>query len=194
MDAGLDVVVSTFSKRLKMDHEKNGPRFRRATQTQFPLPRDSLEKYKLARAYIEHENILVGQRITWYITFQGFLFTAFFVAIGLLDGVRFAQTIVEKPLIAVGVCGVCIAGLISSALCFALQKVAYDQIKEVQTWWESDSAHKHYPVITGRVKLADARFIFSSEQLATALVCIWVLFLAAFLCGVFFHIHKLITQ
>ncbi|HTI70203.1 MAG TPA: hypothetical protein VMF06_09560 [Candidatus Limnocylindria bacterium] len=38
---------------------------------------EAVEFFKHCRRQIEHEDTLVNQRLTWFITFQGFLFTAY---------------------------------------------------------------------------------------------------------------------
>ena len=148
-------------------------------KVQTALPNDSLEKYKLARAYIEHENNLVAQRTTWYITFQGFLFASFFVSIRLFDKSTFPACTRESLFVAFGICLICALGLLSSFLLFALQDVAYRQIRHVQDWWEATGAANWFPLITGRIRLSKGRFLLSADKLIALIVLVWVLFIAA---------------
>jgi hypothetical protein len=143
------------------------------------LPPDSLEKYQLARSYVEHENTLVAHRTTWYITFQGFLFAALFFAVRLFDKNGFPACSPESPFVAFGIILICALGLLSSFLLFALQGVAYDQIKHVQAWWEATGVAKYYPVITGRIRLSRGRFLLRADKLIGLIVLVWVLFVVA---------------
>ena len=109
-----------------------------------------LEMYKLARAQVEHENTLVGQRITWFLTFQGLMLTAFFVAIGLLGKERTQFSELARANISVAVLLLAAIGFMSCIACFLLVRAAYAQINVVEEWWRAHSIPKSaFPDITG---------------------------------------------
>ena len=115
-----------------------------------------LEMYKLARAQVEHENTLVGQRITWFLTFQGLMLTAFFVAIGLLGKEKTQFSELARANISVAVLLLAAIGFMSCIACFLLVRAAYAQINVVEEWWRAHSIPKSaFPDIILQVKLTD---------------------------------------
>ena len=110
-----------------------------------------LDLYKLARGQVEHENTLVGQRITWYLTLQGFLFAAAFVAAGTLLGPgdpAISTTGLRHLTVAAGL--MCFLGIASSVACFLLIRAACAQIEHVADWWGQQGIVGRYPAVTGK--------------------------------------------
>lgn len=140
------------------------------------------DQYKVARAHVEHENTLIGQRITWYLTFQGFLFTAFFVAIGLFDGAKKFSSI-ERQHLAAGVYVLGLLGLASSVICYKLIQAAYSQIAVVEDWWASLHHPKgSFPPLTGMGGFKIGDYHVTAAHFLVALGLVWIA-----LMGIFFH-------
>lgn len=92
-----------------------------------------LEQYKLVRAQIEHENTIIGHRITWFLTFQGFMFAALFAAFSAMDKV---QSGALKPCaLGIAVSMLCAFGFLSAFGCRLLVKTALAQHDAVVLWW-----------------------------------------------------------
>jgi hypothetical protein len=80
-------VIKLNLKRLALKTQENGERYMAEPQDYSKYPQENYNEFttpdvtawKLARAAIEHENNLVNQRITWLLTSQAYLLTAFAV-------------------------------------------------------------------------------------------------------------------
>jgi hypothetical protein len=151
-------------------------------------PRDSrqpggandLELYKLARAQIEHENTLVSHRITWFLTLQGFLFTAVFLtAAGLLDPNKAAMDPIGRRYLAVAIGMLCLVGIGSSVACFLLVRAAYKQIDVVNSWWKGREARAaKFPLITGGGGIDVYGYRVTGADFAHIILIIWSVLLA----------------
>jgi hypothetical protein len=155
-----------------MNEESRG----RSTQSLQPQ-----EQYAIARAQIEHENSLVGHRITWYLTFQGLLFTAFFVAIGLFEPSKFAPGSLARQHLAIGVFFLGFLGIGSSIVAFALIRAAYSQIDSVKMWWVRLRHPKDFfPPLSGEGHFAVFGYKVSTIHFLMILGFVWVGFLSLF--------------
>lgn len=114
------------------------------------VPCSLLDSYKNARGQIEHENTLIGHRITWFLAFQGLLFTAFFVALGLLDHDK-GFVAWQRGLVGVGAILICCLGIGSAVVCAKLVELAYGQVGRVTAWWKACAKEnrKRYPPLYG---------------------------------------------
>ena len=144
-----------------------------------------LELYKLARAQIEHENTLVSQRITWYLTLQGFLFTAVFLtAANLVDPNKVGMDPRGRLYLAIAIGLLCVLGIISSVACYLLIRAAYRQIDEVSGWWNerSDLAAK-FPLVTGTGGFDRLGYRVTGADFAHVILLIWVVLLILLVCA-----------
>jgi hypothetical protein len=92
------------------------------------------DAYKNARGQIEHENTLIGHRITWFLAFQGLLFTALFVLLGLLDVTKGFNNW-QRGFFGAGALLLCVLGAGSAFVCGRLVSLAYGQLEQVRLWW-----------------------------------------------------------
>lgn len=134
---------------------------------------------KLARAQIEHENTLVSQRITWYLTLQGFLFTAVFLtAANLLDPSKAGMHPTGRLYLAIAIGLLCVLGIGSSISCYLLIRVANAQIDEVSGWWESRSTlAAKFPRITGNGGFRLLGYRVTGADFAHVILLIWLVLL-----------------
>ena len=98
-----------------------------------PNPKLS-ERYEFAREHLRHEDGLVNHRVTWFLVFQGLLFTALMAGFGLLDSEKvfdnYERTYVRTVLIVL-----MILGIGSSFVAHRLIRAAYWQMDDVARWW-----------------------------------------------------------
>lgn len=144
-----------------------------------------LELYKLARAQIEHEDTLVSQRITWYLTLQGFLFTAVFLtAADLLDPTKAGMHSTGRLYLAIAIGLLCVLGIGSSITRYLLIRAAYRQIEKVSGWWNgrSERAAK-FPRITGAGGFDFLGYRVTGADFAHVIFVIWVVLLALLMCA-----------
>lgn len=143
----------------------------------------ALERYKLARGQIEHENTLIGQRITWYLTLQGFLFAALFVALGLLfDTSKFPKLLIARTDLAAAITVLPIVGVFASVACFLLIRSAYAQIDRVVGWWSEQRLEaSDFPPITGTGGFSLFRYRVTGADFVLVLLVVWLLFLGLIL-------------
>ena len=120
---------------------------------------EDADAYKIARAQVEHENTLVSQRITWYLTLQGLLFAAFFVVLGQIWDAKFPLSI--RPHLAFAVWMLMLVGASSSIVCYLLIRAAYRQIDAVQDWWLRRGASAAFPPVTGQGHVQAGGMAFS---------------------------------
>lgn len=134
--------------------------------------------YKHVRGQIEHENLLIGHRITWFLAFQGLLFAAFFVAIGLQDTARHFSAW-QRALIGFGTVLVCVLGFASSLVCAKLVELAYGQVGRVTRWWQrkADTRRDEYPPLYGLEAPGDetTQPAAGAEKFLHAIGVMWVL-------------------
>jgi len=128
--------------------------------------------YKLARSQIEHENTLISQRITWYLTLQGLLFTAFFVALGQIWDAKFPPPL--RPHLAFAVWMLMLVGASSSIVCYLLIRAAYRQIDAVQDWWLQQGASPAFPPVTGQGHVKAGGMAFSGAEFVLVLFFVWL--------------------
>ena len=139
------------------------------------------QQYGMARAQIEHENTLIGQRITWYLTFQGLLFTAFFVALGLFDPTKFKPGGIVRQHLAVGIFFLGFLGVSSSVAAYSLIRAAYAHIDAVRLWWDGLKHPKSlFPPLTGEGGFKIAGFQISPIQFLILICLVWIGLLAIF--------------
>ncbi|VWX62914.1 membrane hypothetical protein [Burkholderiales bacterium 8X] len=134
---------------------------------------EALDKFKLARAYIEHENTLIGQRITWFLTLQGFLFTAFFLTAQLpwKDGKPMAGL---WMLADVGTIVIAFLGAGSSLLVFVLLAMALRELELVGAWWAKQRDRGGFPPVTADPSPVNAHCF------SIAFVIVWIALAVAF--------------
>lgn len=134
-----------------------------------------LELYKVARAQVEHENILIGQRITWYLTLQGFLFTAVFLtAANLVDPGKAAMNPTGRLYLAIAIGLLCVLGIGSSISCYLLIRVANKQIDEVSGWWNRDNDRAlRFPLITGKGGFDCLGYRITGADFTHVILVIW---------------------
>lgn len=142
-----------------------------------------LERYKLARGQIEHENTLIGQRITWYLTLQGFLFAALFVALGLLfDTSKLPKCSIARTYFAAAITLLPMVGVLASVACFLLIRSAYAQIDRVVGWWSKQRLQvTDFPPITGTGGFILFRYRVTGADFVLVLLVVWLLFLGLIL-------------
>ena len=133
---------------------------------------DHEDAYKIARAQVEHENTLVSQRITWYLTMQGLLFTAFFVVLGQIWDTKFPLSL--RPHLAFAVWMLMLVGASSSIVCYLLIRAAYRQIDAVQDWWLKRGASAAFPPVTGQGHVKAGGMAFSGAEFVLVLFLVWV--------------------
>ena len=143
----------------------------------------ALERYKLARAQVEHENNLISQRITWYLTLQGFLFAALFVAVGLLfDAHKFPKFEIARSYLAAAIAVLPVVGALASVACFLLIRSAYAQIDAVVSWWSAQGFEiTDWPPITGTGGFSLFGHRVTGADFVLVLLAIWIFFLALFM-------------
>lgn len=134
----------------------------------------ALDKFKLARGFIEHENILIGQRITWFLTLQGLLFTAFFLAVQ-LPWEKASDCYRGLSLVAiVGTFCIGALGIASSYVVWAIMRIALLEIRRVASWWKRQG-HEGLPLrISGRGGSVNA------HNFAWVFAIVWSVLLVAF--------------
>ncbi len=138
--------------------------------------------YKLARSQIEHENTLVGQRITWFLTFQGLLFAALFVALGLFDVGKFPAGSPIRTHLAIAVVLMCLVGAASSLVCYALIRAAYAQHDVVAKWWNSMGVNPNaFPRIAGVGGFVLLGRSITGTDFLFAVFLVWLAFIGLFL-------------
>ena len=138
-----------------------------------PTPHDC---YQMARAQIEHEDGLVGHRMTWFLTLQGFLFAAAFVGLGLFAN-RQNFGPVEQVCLVLILYFIAAYGIVSSYLCSRLISGAFDQMKDVRTWWDGTPYPKNaFPPLQGQhgVTVFGKRLNYIHFDLVVA--GIWIVF------------------
>lgn len=160
-----------------MSAVRSRPRPRGLRQTEAS---SDLELYKLARAQVEHENTLVSQRITWYLTLQGFLLTAVFLtAANLLDPKNASMHPTGRLYLAIAIGLLCLLGVGSSITCYLLIRVAYKQIKEVAGWWNGRAALTlKFPRITGEGGFDCLGYRVTAADFTHVILLIWVVLVA----------------
>ena len=92
------------------------------------------ERYEFAREHLRHEDGLVNHRVTWFLVFQGLLFTALMAGFGLLDLAK-EFDIYESTFIRVVLDLLLLLGIGSSLVAHRLIRAAYWQMDEVALWW-----------------------------------------------------------
>lgn len=93
-----------------------------------------LDKWKIAREMIVHEDALTSQRITWILQYNGFLFAAVGLVIGALNHheVKNSTAILMYGLFGLAACalGVRLSGASHEQL-----KGAFQQLRVITSWW-----------------------------------------------------------
>lgn len=94
------------------------------------------ERYEFAREHLRHEDGLVNQRVTWFLVFQGLLFTALMAAFSLLDTEKQftpdQRLFVQRILLLIMV-----LGFSSSLVGYSLVRLAYRHMDAVSEWWKA---------------------------------------------------------
>lgn len=137
----------------------------------------------MVRAQIEHENTLIGQRITWYLTFQGFLFTAATLAIGLLDHGKLGSPVAVFPRGSVTFACSLLGGLgiLSSVVCFWLIYVANVHAEKVKAWWLArEPSDERYPPITGTGGVRAGKLHITAAYFIIPIIGVWGYFIWLF--------------
>ena len=92
------------------------------------------ERYEFAREHLRHEDGLVNHRVTWFLVFQGLLFTALMAGFGLLDLAKEFDPY-ERTFVKVVLFLLMLLGIGSSLVAHRLIRAAYWQMDEVAGWW-----------------------------------------------------------
>lgn len=134
-----------------------------------------LELYKLARGQVEHENTLVGQRITWYLTLQGFLFAAAFITAGaLIKPIATGANALGLRNLTIAAGLLCCLGIASSVACFLLIRAAYLQISHVADWWGRQGIVGLFPAGTGTGGFTLFGYRVTGADFVLVLLATWV--------------------
>jgi hypothetical protein len=102
--------------------------------------------WKRIRSQIEHEDTLVHYRISWLLTFNGFLLAGFFVGVSSLKENASAEV---HSLVRLFFCLIPLLGIISSASIWQSARAAVLQIAYLNHWWikqleNSSDEEKHH--------------------------------------------------
>lgn len=89
---------------------------------------DVLELYKITRTYITHEDSLINNRLTWLLTIQGLLFTAY--------GLALRETVKSSELVSL-IFLLKILGIMTSFLGLTGILAAVFSIREIEQKWQS---------------------------------------------------------
>ena len=144
-----------------------------ALRVQPPAPTGPLEKYKLARACIEHENALIAQRITWFLTLQGFLFAAYFlVTRTALESGEIATAVRLLTIAAIWV--ISLLGIGSSVVVYCILEMALQELLYFASWWQEQKGREEFP----RVTREDTGM--HAHTFALAFVLAWICLLVVF--------------
>ncbi len=120
--------------------------------------------WKIARDLVEHEDNLINHRMTWLITSNFFLFSAFFVIFNRptssqVGSLRLAEIFLSLiPLVGISICWTL----------WQLVRAATGQVDEVNKWWVKQLNNypenkENYPLLVGKSKYTfeDWRNIYS---------------------------------
>jgi hypothetical protein len=136
----LSLVLSTCLLVLLSNHRP--PAVAPGARPAIPQPEfggRALDAWKLARRAVEHEDGLVTDRLTAYLTLQGFLFAALGIIVkSYVEQYKATERIgLEVPLflIAFGLV-ICTIGIISSIITNWGIQTAYDQNDAIEEWWK----------------------------------------------------------
>lgn len=142
------------------------------------------EQYKMVRAQIEHENTLIGQRITWYLSFQGFLFTAATLALSLLDHGKHGPKVFPRGGVALA-CGLLgFLGILSSFVCYRLIGIANAHAETVKRWWLArEPSDARFPPIAGTGGRTGGKLHMTAAHFIFAVIGVWVYFIWLFFQG-----------
>ncbi|MHC5735043.1 RipA family octameric membrane protein [Nostoc sp.] len=142
---------------------------------QLPNRNDDLDSiWKIARDLIEHEDNLINHRMTWLITSNFFLFSAFFVIFNPQFGSQPVAKIFSLliPLIGIVICWIV----------WQLVRSAAGQVNEVNNWWREQLNNypenkQNYPFLIGQSKYSfkDWKNIYSIIPFVMMLA--WVMLL-----------------
>ncbi len=141
------------------------------------------ELYEIGREHIRHEDGLVNHRTTWFLVFQGLLFTAALnVVANLLPKTPpLASTYNDHLLAAVTTLG--LLGIAGSLVAYLSVRAAYAKMIEVQEWWGKQCVkHDTFPVLSGTGGFTKFGHHFTAADMFLALGLAW-----AFLLAVLFH-------
>lgn len=157
------------------------------TETEKIGGNSTLDLYKLARSQIEHENTLVSQRITWYLTLQGFLFAAMFVVVGVIADPQKLYCESETRLyLTIAIFLLQFVGTTSSLVCYLLIRAAYKQIDRVVEWWKGLKVREEtFPAVTGTGGITVVRYNVTGADFSLIIMVVWLVMLGLLVHTVF---------
>ena len=113
------------------------------TLTVLPLK----DRFEIARERVRHEDSLVHNRIGWFLTFQGLLFTAFFAGLELLTGSPPSR----QSLLVIAVLLLVAVGAVSALAGFFAVRAALMESRRIPSWWELQAGGSvEFPAVVGR--------------------------------------------
>jgi hypothetical protein len=112
----------------------------RATE-EVKIVRDSIsgiQYYQMIRSQIEHEDNLINQRVSWFVTAQAFLFTAYAIVLNASPQVRLQSFATQQeilfsliPVVAIGVSILIYITIIAAMLAMAnLRRMVKDHVDD----------------------------------------------------------------
>ena len=149
----------------------------------------NLECWQIARGVIQHEDGLVHNRVTWFLTIQGFFFAAFGLGgVKLVELLMQAESCKELLILSLLWClliGIAYLGWRSAEFIKPSLVAAKDQNANVEHWWKSQPAADsgNFPRLRGE-KLEHSY----PEDLPTLFHIAWCYILAATLALTFVHL------
>lgn len=155
-----------------------------ATQaTPQPCPELGLEPaelYDIGREQIRHEDGLINHRTTWFLVFEGLLFTAALniVANLLPKSPSVPSKYNDHLLLAAATLG--LLGVVGSVVAYLSVRAAYAKIREVEAWWKKQAVPDcTFPRLAGEGGFTKFGHHFTAADMFLALGLAWVILLAA---------------
>jgi hypothetical protein len=131
-----------------------------------------IEAWKLARQALEHENLLVNHRFTWFFQSQAFLFASFFVTLTNLDKTAKDHLLIVLPVM------LFVIALLASYMCLVTHdgvNLANDELDRITIYYQQlqkRSGFSHWvPPLHNRDRSDIGTFDQRSIPLIT--LCVW---------------------
>ncbi len=146
----------------------------------------SIVDWKRIRLALEHENLLINHRFTWWLTCQGALVAIFTL---IFPQIHPSQIRPDSEIIFLKVIllAVVIVGIITSLFFASALQAAHEAHRELETWWNLHYADepgtaihlKRHPPICGTKQLKVFRIPFHYHHFPNLFIFVWALIFPA---------------
>lgn len=133
-----------------------------------------VSKWKIARSLIEHENGLIGQRLTWLLTSQTVLLSIYSFILGEFNKYNKNAGCMKLGFEPVTLLVLAVVGVYICLSAAVLLNAAVRQLRAVDDWWEKLKVEPHKLPVLHDFKERRRLSVLNTENIPFVFIFVWI--------------------